>query len=626
MLREIIKLRAQKGSLMVEAMAMLALISMVTPVIYKKAAERTSELQDINAASQMRSIINSIDRYMKDNYVAMKKGETVNTACTGTDQNKSYSAFSGAGDKTVTVNLNHFCEYLPYGLDTKSKTFKDFTIAIKKEDSSSGRVLMTAVVVAKPTDPNLQMIRSSRIASMIGSNGGVVRDDTKPTEDSTNVQGTQGIWNLDLGDFGIAKQTAGTVVAASMQSVATSSVGSEDVLYRVDTGYPEMNTMSTDLFMANHDIEDVNTMVINGDKANADSEGNALLVKNGTTTLTGNLSALASAAVGENLGVTGTTTTGTLGVTGNTTLGGTLGVTGATKLNSTLDVTKNTTLGGNLDVSGTTTLTGKLTANGGAAVTEGLTADTAKVTGDFSSSNGGFTTTNNGSETTVNINTGNLTLTGDGTNTGIIKAPKLSVEVLEGVTGRFENLRAGTDNKANTSADTYTLAVGNGFVRIKDSNFAVGKVSLSGTTMSNGTIAAPGYARLAVNNSETFMSHTNVAMLATEAATIKAGKSATVNTPDFRVKKDNTEYFRVNAAGSLDENKGVQVTNTDFIVSEANNLTSKIFEVNPTTTLPSQKASVRVRKGVIEIATNTDTTDKIASPYLGRLRASLCRK
>ena len=41
MLRKINELRGQKGSMMVEAIAMLGLISMVTPVIYKKAAERT---------------------------------------------------------------------------------------------------------------------------------------------------------------------------------------------------------------------------------------------------------------------------------------------------------------------------------------------------------------------------------------------------------------------------------------------------------------------------------------------------------------------------------------------------------------------------------------------------------
>ena len=41
----------QTGSLMIEAMAMLALISLVTPTLYKKSAERTTELQDINTAT-----------------------------------------------------------------------------------------------------------------------------------------------------------------------------------------------------------------------------------------------------------------------------------------------------------------------------------------------------------------------------------------------------------------------------------------------------------------------------------------------------------------------------------------------------------------------------------------------
>ena len=56
MLKKLNSLLGQKGSMMVEALAMLGLISMVTPVLYKKAAERTTELQDINTATQMRTL------------------------------------------------------------------------------------------------------------------------------------------------------------------------------------------------------------------------------------------------------------------------------------------------------------------------------------------------------------------------------------------------------------------------------------------------------------------------------------------------------------------------------------------------------------------------------------------
>ena len=61
-------LTSQKGSIMIEALAMLGLIAMVTPVLYRKAAERTSELQDINVASQIRMVSQAVDAYLKDHY------------------------------------------------------------------------------------------------------------------------------------------------------------------------------------------------------------------------------------------------------------------------------------------------------------------------------------------------------------------------------------------------------------------------------------------------------------------------------------------------------------------------------------------------------------------------------
>lgn len=72
---------SELGSLMIEAMAMLALISMVTPILYKKAAERTTELQDINAASQMRSLIKSLDDYVSDHYDDIIQGKKVSQNC-----------------------------------------------------------------------------------------------------------------------------------------------------------------------------------------------------------------------------------------------------------------------------------------------------------------------------------------------------------------------------------------------------------------------------------------------------------------------------------------------------------------------------------------------------------------
>ena len=58
----------QRGTLLVEALAMLGLIAMVTPTLYKKSAERLQEIQDINVASQARTMSNVMDAYIRQNF------------------------------------------------------------------------------------------------------------------------------------------------------------------------------------------------------------------------------------------------------------------------------------------------------------------------------------------------------------------------------------------------------------------------------------------------------------------------------------------------------------------------------------------------------------------------------
>lgn len=141
------------GSLMVEAMAMLALISMVTPILYRKAAERTTELQDINAAGQMRSLIKAVDDYVSDNYNTIVAGNAVNNSV---NNSVNYSDLVSGGKKTI--DIKHFRDYLPYGfLDSSgnvqdTKTFsKDYKVVFKYTDAG-GRKAVTAFVVAEPKE------------------------------------------------------------------------------------------------------------------------------------------------------------------------------------------------------------------------------------------------------------------------------------------------------------------------------------------------------------------------------------------------------------------------------------------------------------------------------------------
>ena len=278
MLRKLNKIWAQRGSLMVEAIAMLGLISMVTPIIYKKAAERTNEMQDINAASQIRTIVNSIDDYLRDNYVTITSGGTVTSNSATSDKSINYGDFDfGAMDndttaKTTTpINIEHFRDYLPLGFKSTGRIFNDFKVVIKQtRDPSGERKALTTVMVAKPNDknPELSRLRSARIASMIGTNGGFL--------DGNKATGVQGVWEIDKADLPDSNNLKdGSIVATSIEAVADGTGGGKNVLHRVEVpGRPEYNTMETALSMGGNNINQIVNLI-----AAADTNNNTINIK-----------------------------------------------------------------------------------------------------------------------------------------------------------------------------------------------------------------------------------------------------------------------------------------------------------------------------------------------------------
>lgn len=267
----------EKGTLLVEAMAMLGLIAMVTPVLYKKAAERTVELQDVNASSQLRALSSAVDSYLKDNFAKITKGDTID----GID----YGSFANADNGTVgPIPLNHFADYLPYGFLTdggaarETKLFTDdYQVWVKLEadyatytdsDGNTQRKalsqILTGFVSATPKNAEeLGQVRSSRIASMIGSNGGYVLDDS-------TVMGAQGIWSVPVNQFDGLDAASRPFVVSSLQPISSQGLANEDVLHRKDEpdADQELNTMETDLFMGfsentTRNIRMVNQIIMN---------------------------------------------------------------------------------------------------------------------------------------------------------------------------------------------------------------------------------------------------------------------------------------------------------------------------------------------------------------------------
>ena len=358
-----LKLTGQKGSMMVEALAMLGLIAMVTPVLYKKAAERTTELQDINAAAQMRTISKALDDYIKDNYTDFTIDKTPGYWEVTEDDIKSY---------------------LPYGFNLKdSKLFEQPEMAIKRVIQGSGvtaHATLTGIVVS-PTSGDLPGIRSAKIASMIGANGSVYKKCAGLDGAQKNqFCGVQGTWFAEPKDYGVTAPKEGSIASISLHAInASSGAGSEHVLFRDNSmGDDSYNRMQTSLLMDGNPIEEVNQLIALGTRGNGEGtphtieivgENNASgnLSVTGTGTIEGLLTA-GSANIADVFNVTGSGVSSSQKVTVSS--GGLEVIAGETNL-------KNTTIDGTATVN-----TGKLTANAGADIKGGLTAAGTAASGD----------------------------------------------------------------------------------------------------------------------------------------------------------------------------------------------------------------------------------------------------
>lgn len=329
--------RTQKGSIMIEALALLGLITMVTPILYRKAAERATELQDINIATQLRMISNAVDGYIQDNYSEISSEHSGDTVFTLSDD-----------------ELNKVKQYLPEGVNMDpNRLFSSYDIgvirnAVTDREGNTHNIYTSGVLAALAE--NFTMMRSSKIASMIGANGGVYRTSGEDGA-SGEVTGVQGIWSAGLADYGLdsVNPKNGSLMVISSEAISASrgDASSDEVLYRVAKGGGK-NTMQTTLSMGGNPIVQVTQLVASADDVTiGDNSNSSNLIVKGTSNLIG--------AVTADNGVT--VSAGDLNVTsGATKLGGTLDVTKATTLNDTLDVAKKATLKDELEVAKKATL------------------------------------------------------------------------------------------------------------------------------------------------------------------------------------------------------------------------------------------------------------------------------
>lgn len=269
----------QRGALMMEAIALLGLMTMMSPMVVRQSSERITEMEDVTVAAQMKNLKEALANFMEANY-----GELIPT-----NKQKSTSVVSTLTDSADShkqrITLNDLMPYMPASYVSGSalrgnKLLDQFNFGvratcselIKKSASADcsagptngiyvptancdcGRYKLTGVVVAG-RDTAIPDKRASRIASMIGADGGYVRSKeaaeamVETEADRKNLIGSQGMWEARPGDFSLAAGVpdhGGMIVASTAYSAGRSA----DYLYRKKVnGIPDANSMFTDLDM-----------------------------------------------------------------------------------------------------------------------------------------------------------------------------------------------------------------------------------------------------------------------------------------------------------------------------------------------------------------------------------------
>lgn len=227
----------QQGGLMIEALAMLGLIAVVTPTMYKKSAERTMEVEDINTAATIRTINAAANDYVSANYSTIL-GDMVKN-----------------NETNRKLNIEDLKAYLPYGFDINHALYNydgaNIQLSVSRPEGSNNLTTLMLFPARMNENDGIGQERTSRIAALIGSSGGYVTDTNK-------ARGIGGIWELSGEDYTKNFNSANkySIVTASADTISASAGNEMDYTKYLqrgkDAGDDEgqwKNTMRTDLYM-----------------------------------------------------------------------------------------------------------------------------------------------------------------------------------------------------------------------------------------------------------------------------------------------------------------------------------------------------------------------------------------
>ena len=196
--------RHEKGSLMIEILAVLALISLITPMLFKQVSRRNEEVTRINIATEIRSIKDALSAYIQVHEEEIASSNCLKLMVSGVYQNVPSAVVCQLSESQSNTLMGSFL----YGNSASGVLRNDYLlyfigrtvpVSVNATGSATSSLLsgelyrpsIVGLVVQKKGSDKLS--DASRIASLIGTEGGVVLKEGG----GAKIVGIGEAWTLD---------------------------------------------------------------------------------------------------------------------------------------------------------------------------------------------------------------------------------------------------------------------------------------------------------------------------------------------------------------------------------------------------------------------------------------------
>ena len=243
------KKKQQKGSLLIEMMAIIGLLTLITPIMFQQVHRRNEEIVNAQIATEMRMIKDSVSAYLeaRGEKIARTPCSNSSTDCCGdaatslweTLPDGTHGQYRNTAERMVPceLDIDEIDKFLA-GSDqnTPASSILPQSLLNEYQISAFGYTIQTgcdatghicsyrpalfAVIAEAQHAYTPQLRRKAKIAALIGSEGGVIDFGTG------KIQGMQGSWSMPLEytDFEGASGQYATAVVTFFNNISASSV------------------------------------------------------------------------------------------------------------------------------------------------------------------------------------------------------------------------------------------------------------------------------------------------------------------------------------------------------------------------------------------------------------------